>query len=65
MAILQRLNRTQGITTLIVTHEPDIAAYANRRIYFKDGRIVRDEREEHPRRAEEELARRPVRGFSG
>ena len=52
MAILQRLNREQGITTLIVTHEADIAAYANRRIYFKDGRIVRDEREEHPLRAE-------------
>ena len=52
MAILQRLNRGQGITTLIVTHWPDIAAYANRRIHFKDGRVVRDEREEHPRRAE-------------
>ncbi len=57
MAILQRLNRTQGITTLIVTHEPDIAAYANRKIYFKDGRIVRDERGEHPRRADEEVSR--------
>jgi putative ABC transport system ATP-binding protein len=44
MAILQHLNRKSGITTLIVTHEPDIAAYANRNIYFRDGRIVRDER---------------------
>ncbi len=37
LAILQRLNRGQGITTLIVTHWPDIAAYANRRILSKTG----------------------------
>jgi putative ABC transport system ATP-binding protein len=44
MAILQHLNRRSGITTIMVTHEPDIAAYANRNIYFRDGRITRDER---------------------
>jgi len=55
MAILQRLNRGQGITTLIVTHEPDIAAYANRNIYFRDGRIVRDVRLDHPLQADREL----------
>ncbi|MGA2712616.1 MAG: ABC transporter ATP-binding protein [Bryobacteraceae bacterium] len=55
MAILQRLNRDKGITTLIVTHEPDIAAYANRNIYFRDGRIVRDERLDHPLQADREL----------
>ncbi|HYA17106.1 MAG TPA: ABC transporter ATP-binding protein [Bryobacteraceae bacterium] len=44
MAILQHLNRRNGITTIMVTHEPDIAAYANRNIYFRDGRITRDER---------------------
>ena len=37
MAIFQRLNREQGITMIVVTHEPDIAAYANRNIHFKDG----------------------------
>lgn len=44
MAILQRLNRGKGITTVMVTHEPDIAAYANRNIHFRDGKIVSDER---------------------
>ena len=55
MAIFQRLNRQQGITTIIVTHEPDIAAYANRNIYFRDGRIVRDEKIAHPQQADREL----------
>jgi len=55
MAILQRLNRAKGITTLIVTHEQDIAAYANRNIYFRDGRIIRDERLARPLQADEEL----------
>ena len=55
MAIFQRLNRRQGITTMVVTHEPDIAAYANRNIYFRDGRIVRDEKVACPRQADREL----------
>ncbi len=55
MAIFQRLNRRQGITTIIVTHEPDIAAYANRNIYFRDGRIVRDEKILSPLQADREL----------
>ncbi len=37
MDILTRLNREQGITILMVTHEPDIAEYANRLIHFVDG----------------------------
>jgi putative ABC transport system ATP-binding protein len=55
MAILQRLNREQGITTLMVTHEPDIAAYANRNIYFRDGKVIRDERLAHPHEATRDL----------
>jgi putative ABC transport system ATP-binding protein len=55
MAIFQHLNRQQGITTIIVTHEPDIAAYANRNIYFRDGRIVRDEKIPRPHEADREL----------
>lgn len=55
MAIFQKLNRLQGITTIIVTHEPDIAAYANRNIYFRDGKIVRDEEIPHPLQADREL----------
>jgi putative ABC transport system ATP-binding protein len=55
MAIFQRLNREQGITTIIVTHEPDIALYANRNIYFRDGRIVRDEKVASPKQASRDL----------
>jgi len=55
MAIFQRLNRQEKITTIIVTHEPDIATYANRNIYFRDGRIVRDEKVCQQRQADREL----------
>jgi putative ABC transport system ATP-binding protein len=51
MAIFQRLNREQGITLVLVTHELDIAAFANRTLHFRDGRLVRDERTERPRSA--------------
>ena len=43
LALLQRLNR-QGLTIVLVTHEPDIAAYASRRLVFRDGRLRTDER---------------------
>jgi putative ABC transport system ATP-binding protein len=55
MAIFQRLNREQGISIVLVTHDPDIAHYAQRIISFKDGRIVNDEPVEEPRQAEREL----------
>jgi putative ABC transport system ATP-binding protein len=42
MEILQGLNRNQGITVILVTHEPDIAEFAQRVIAFKDGRVVKD-----------------------
>src|SRR3989304_1209701 len=57
MAIFQRLNREAGITLIVVTHELDIAAYAHRAIHFKDGRVVKDERADRPRLAEEALQR--------
>jgi putative ABC transport system ATP-binding protein len=43
MALLQRLNR-EGLTIVLVTHEPDIATYASRRLMFRDGRLRSDER---------------------
>ena len=43
MKLLQALNREDGITIVMVTHEVDIAAYAGRLITFADGRILRDE----------------------
>ena len=42
MAILQGLNDA-GVTIVFVTHEPDVARYAKRRILLRDGRIVSDE----------------------
>ena len=44
MALFQRLNTEQGITVVLVTHEQDIAEYAQRRVQFRDGVIVSDER---------------------
>jgi len=43
MGLLMALNRDHGITVLMVTHEPDMAAYARRMVHFIDGRIARDE----------------------
>ena len=60
MAICQRLNREQGITVILVTHDPDIAAYCNRNIHFRDGRIGLDERLARPRVAEKDLEHLPV-----
>jgi putative ABC transport system ATP-binding protein len=42
MGILTRLNAERGITIVVVTHEPDIAAYAKRVIVFRDGHIESD-----------------------
>jgi putative ABC transport system ATP-binding protein len=55
MGIFQRLNRDQGMTIVVVTHEPDIAHYAHRIITFKDGKILSDERVAQPRNADREL----------
>ncbi|MBC2834229.1 ABC transporter ATP-binding protein [Paragemmobacter straminiformis] len=42
MLLLQALNRDEGITIVMVTHEMDIAAYANRLVVFTDGLITGD-----------------------
>ena len=42
MELLTGLNRDRGITILMVTHEPDMAAYARRQVRFLDGRIESD-----------------------
>lgn len=60
MAIFQRLNREAGITIVLVTHESDIATYAGRVLFFKDGRLLRDEAVERPRTALQELQQRPA-----
>ncbi len=42
MRSLQQLNQERGITILLVTHEPDIAAYSKRLVRLKDGRVLYD-----------------------
>jgi putative ABC transport system ATP-binding protein len=42
MGILQRLNREQKLTVILVTHEPDIAAYAERVLVVRDGKLISD-----------------------
>jgi putative ABC transport system ATP-binding protein len=60
MEIFQRLNRERGITLLLVTHEHDIAEYAQRVVIFRDGKIRSDEPVLHRRDAAEELKTLPV-----
>ncbi|WP_428265901.1 ABC transporter ATP-binding protein [Haliangium sp.] len=42
MQLLATLNRERGITIAMVTHEPDMAEYADRVVHFHDGRILTD-----------------------
>ncbi len=46
MALLQQLNRDDGITIVLVTHEHDVATFASRRLAFRDGKLVSDTRNE-------------------
>ena len=48
MELLQSLNHDHGITVLMVTHEPDMAAYARRLVHFVDGHIDSDVANAHP-----------------
>jgi putative ABC transport system ATP-binding protein len=42
MGILQRLNCEQGLTVILVTHEHDVAAYAERILVLRDGELIDD-----------------------
>jgi macrolide transport system ATP-binding/permease protein len=48
METLRALNREQGLTVVVVTHERDIADYADRVITMRDGHVLSDERKPHP-----------------
>jgi putative ABC transport system ATP-binding protein len=58
LALLQRLNR-EGLTIVLVTHEPDIASYASRVLVFRDGRLLSDEQRAAPQDAAAALAALP------
>ena len=57
MQALSSLNRDQGVTIIVVTHEPDIAAFADRVLTMRDGQIISDvkntRRDKAPRPAAE------------
>jgi putative ABC transport system ATP-binding protein len=44
LELLASLNHERGLTILMVTHEPDAAAYARRVVHFVDGQVARDHR---------------------
>jgi putative ABC transport system ATP-binding protein len=60
MALFQELNQQQGKTIVFVTHEPDIAAFSSRTITLKDGKVVKDSKNQQVRSAREMLAALPV-----
>jgi macrolide transport system ATP-binding/permease protein len=55
MKTLRLLNRDKGVTIIVVTHEADIAAYADRVITMRDGQIISDERKQ-PARGPKEMS---------
>ena len=59
MEIFQRLN-ADGLTIILVTHEPDIAQFAKREIVFRDGQIKRDDVVDVPHVASEVLKTMPT-----
>jgi putative ABC transport system ATP-binding protein len=48
MRLLVELNERSGITIVMVTHEPDMAAYACRTVTFRDGKVIGDDRRRPP-----------------
>ncbi len=48
MTTIRSLNRERGLTVVLVTHEPDMAAFADRIVTMRDGSIVSDRRNEEP-----------------
>jgi putative ABC transport system ATP-binding protein len=59
MGVFQELN-DNGITVILVTHEPDIASFAKRHVVFRDGKIRADKINPSPRVASEVIKAMPV-----
>ncbi len=60
MDIIRKLNREQGVTVSLVTHESDICAYADRMIVMRDGRVLSDQHQ-----IAVEMAEQPVASATG
>lgn len=60
MDIFQRLNREQGITVILITHERDISEYGRRIIRFRDGIVVSDQTNASQRSAGDEISALPT-----
>jgi putative ABC transport system ATP-binding protein len=60
MEILQTLNDEEGLTIVLVTHEPDIAQYCKRNLEFRDGKLKRDKLVENRLIAQEVLKTLPT-----
>lgn len=59
MSLMQELNK-QGKTIVFVTHEPDIAVFSSRTVILKDGRVIKDIKNENVKSAKEALDALPV-----
>jgi putative ABC transport system ATP-binding protein len=44
MAIFQKMHQEQGVTVVVVTHEPSVADFCQRKVVMRDGKIISDER---------------------
>jgi len=60
MSLMQELNQQQGKTIVFVTHEPDIAAFSNRTLTLKDGKVIKDTKNENVRSAKDMLMSLPT-----
>ncbi len=60
MEILQRLNHDAGMTVILVTHDPNVARYAQRVFQLFDGKILKEETVANPVRAEDEVVEEPA-----
>jgi macrolide transport system ATP-binding/permease protein len=59
MEVLRGLNREHGVTIIVVTHDPTIAAYTDRVVTMRDGLVVSDERKRRPDELRAAEAARP------
>ena len=55
MELLLRLNREQGTTLVVVTHDPEVAERMRRILHLRDGRLHREERRDEPQAPAEEV----------